>query len=610
MYKSFFGFTYTPFAGQPDRRGVFWSNGHRNALSVIELGLTRLAQVTVLTGEAGTGKTMLVRHLVQSAGYGFDLGMLSGCAGARRDLLQDVLAAFGSDASPASDIEMKRRLARLCAGQLAQGRRSVLVIDDAHTLSSGDLETLRRLGDLNVTDAILLLVLVGRPQLRAALARSENSRIRQRIGADYRLEPMTADETGRYVRQMISQAGVSEEVFEAAALDEIHRQSGGVPLQIDRICDQALAAACAERVRQVSRDMLRAVAAKACLHGIDRSPAKRENEVASREETEDEAEAEAAPLARPAPTPARRRTLLLAGSRPISGRRLAGDPEPPPRNGGPGSGFAHPDVPPEIFGFASWSDDIWDFIENPDGPHVEAVARPALMIPPPIGASARGGPSSTAATPAAGGGSPGDGMPERGSPKVDPRTKPGAAGATAERSGAARAVPPADQGAAQTSPRGDASPAETCAGPLPVNAANWHRTASARDTAATGAGGGEADLRRVFAPSGGRRGRWRSAATLGVGSVAAVITVAMMLGHGRESAAPPELALRTTGAMAGPQLVGEAASAPGPEALNPSPAAPRIDPSLHLSPDTAVAAAQSSPRAAGRGGERFGAAGR
>lgn len=272
MYESFFGFDCRPFAETPNPDLTFWTNGHRNALSVIELGLDRGSQVTVLTGGPGTGKTTLVRHLLGAAAGGLSVRLLTGLDGERSHLLQSVLSAFDQDDAPGSDAVLVHHVERLFTDERAHGRRCVLIVDDAERLSAGEFEELRRLSELNTSEILVMLVLVGAPELRVKLSRKENGRLRQRVGAEYHLMPFTADETDRYVRDRIVQAGGPEDLFDDAALREVHRAAKGIPRKIDHFCDIALTLAFAGRAPRVNRNVVQSAIKEARRHETSAEP--------------------------------------------------------------------------------------------------------------------------------------------------------------------------------------------------------------------------------------------------------------------------------------------------------------------------------------------------
>ena len=359
MYESFFRLDYRPFAVLPDSGCVFWANGHRNALSVVEIGLGRLSQVTVLTGGIGAGKTTLLRHLLDVAPPGLSMRLLSDFTAGRGDLLSGILSAFALDISPDSDAVLMRRLERHLADQLDAGRRCVLVIDQAQCLAPSDLEILRQVSSLNTAQVAIMLVLVGHPRLRATLTRSENGRLAQRIGADYHLGPLTAEETAGYVRHRIRQAGGSADLFDSAALAEVHAITGGVPRKINVLCDLCLALAHAEDALRVDASIVRSVLQDA---------GRRETytTLTEREETGPDGAAASEPAARPpARNPLRRRAALSQRRKAAPDRPQAAGPVPPVTSVEPAAAEAEQiEVPAEIFGFASWSDDIWEFVRR------------------------------------------------------------------------------------------------------------------------------------------------------------------------------------------------------------------------------------------------------
>lgn len=501
MYEDFFKFNCKPFAVLPDSECVFWTDGHLEAFSVIELGLDRLSPVTVLTGGIGTGKTTLIRHLLHIAPPKLTLGLLSNCAGDRENLLPWVLTAFGQESSPASNATLMGRLERHFTDQLDRGRRCVLVVDEAQDLCADDLENLRLLSNLNTAETLVMVVLVGQPQLRAKLTQAGNRRICQRIGADYHLEPLMADETGRYVRHRIVRAGGSEDLFDRAALDEVHRITAGVPRKIDVLCDLALMSAFADTSRRVGLGAVRSVMEDARRHGTYTSLTEREILPADGAATDAEIDPiTATAVDGPTCDPLQLTLLLEGGGR--AGEQPTG-PAPLDQTVEPAKALSeHDDIAAELFGFASSPDDIWDFIDNPD----DEASMPSV---PAVAAGTRDRRTPKTLPPMAE-------RPPAAAIKWQPlyrRTENGAGGGPARRAQtevADAAAVFAKVGKPQASPFAAATTADQTASPS----------------------SGEAALRRAFGPRTGWRRGWRSAAGVTAlaasGSIAAAVAVALL----------------------------------------------------------------------------------
>ncbi|NNC57304.1 MAG: AAA family ATPase [Woeseiaceae bacterium] len=275
MYTSFFGLNEKPFSITPDPRYLFMSERHGEALAHLVYGVTESGGFIQLTGEVGTGKTTLVRTLLlnrmpENADVAVvlnpQLSVIEFLATICEELHIDVSHNKGS--IKAQTDALNRHLLEAHA----EGRRTILVVDEAQNLSPAVLEQVRLLTNLETAKQKLLqIILIGQPELRELLARNDLRQLAQRITGRYHLEPLTEEETAHYIEHRLKVAGALGEVFDRGAKKEAFRLSQGVPRLINVICDRALLGAYSLESRRVDRGLMRRAAAE--VRGqLERSP--------------------------------------------------------------------------------------------------------------------------------------------------------------------------------------------------------------------------------------------------------------------------------------------------------------------------------------------------
>lgn len=240
MYEKFYGFAEKPFALAPDPAFLSLSGRHAVGLSMLQYGLMNRAALIVLTGAIGTGKTTLVRRLLDEMDGSMTVGLISNTHEAFGSLMQWIAVAFGLPPK-SSKAAQYGGFVHFLVDQYAQNKRCVLVVDEAQNLSEKALEELRLLTNINADkDLLLQLVLVGQPELRERLRQPGLTQLVQRIGADFHLTALSAHETAEYVDHRLVKAGGRAGLFDPAAVRFIHYQCGGVPRLINSLCDTAL----------------------------------------------------------------------------------------------------------------------------------------------------------------------------------------------------------------------------------------------------------------------------------------------------------------------------------------------------------------------------------
>ncbi len=261
FYLEFFGFDRRPFTLLPDPGFLYWSPLHKRGYSVLEYGIMSCAPITVLTGEIGAGKTTLIQHLLREMSDNITVGLISNAQGGRGELLQWVLNALGVPVEDgASYVKMFQTLERFLVAEYAQGRRVVLIFDEAQNLTVEGLEEVRMLTNINSnTDELIQLVLVGQPELRDLVLDPKMKQLTQRVAASFHLERMDEATVGEYIRHRLRTAGGSGEEFDDTACKMIFRQTHGVPRLVNQFCDFALLYAWTNESRTVDEDIVRQV---------------------------------------------------------------------------------------------------------------------------------------------------------------------------------------------------------------------------------------------------------------------------------------------------------------------------------------------------------------
>ncbi|HNP36831.1 MAG TPA: AAA family ATPase [Woeseiaceae bacterium] len=270
MYTSFFGLNEKPFSITPDPRYLFMSERHGEALAHLVYGVTEAGGFIQLTGEVGTGKTTLVRTLLQNRlPANADVAVVLNPQLSALEFLQTIGEELGVPV-PEEKQSIKAMIDALNHYLLlahAEGRRTILVVDEAQNLARDVLEQVRLLTNLETSKQKLLqIILIGQPELRELLARNDLRQLAQRITGRYHLEPLSRDETAAYIEHRVRVAGAVTELFDAGAKKEMFKLSDGVPRLINVICDRALLGAYGREARRVNRATVRRAAREISGH--------------------------------------------------------------------------------------------------------------------------------------------------------------------------------------------------------------------------------------------------------------------------------------------------------------------------------------------------------
>ena len=261
MYENFYGFREKPFSLLPDSGFLYLSSKHRIALTLLEYGLLNQAGFTVISGDIGTGKTTLIRQLLNQIDPGIKVGLISNTHQTFGDLMQWIALAFDLPHQGKDKVTLYRDFMDFIIREYGQGRRTVLIVDEAQNMSAETLEELRMLSNVNADkDQVLQVILVGQRELRDTLRRPDLIQFAQRIGVDYHLEPLTEAETRAYIRHRCQTAGGKVDLFTDQACAQIHQSTGGVPRLINLLCDTALVYGYAEQRDTIDAELINEVA--------------------------------------------------------------------------------------------------------------------------------------------------------------------------------------------------------------------------------------------------------------------------------------------------------------------------------------------------------------
>ena len=261
MYESFFKLRSKPFDLLPDPRFIYLSRSHKKAMTYLDYGIRERSGFILLTGEVGSGKTTLIRDLLDKRYEHVVLSKIFNTRVTSEQLLAMINDDFGLAVQGKDKVTLIRDLNEFLINQYAAGNQPILIIDEAQNLSPELLEEVRMLSNLEAADRKLLqIILVGQPELRTILSAPELRQLRQRININCHLQALSREEMELYILHRLEVAGnTSAVVFSPGSLEVVFRYSRGIPRLINIICDFLMLSAFAEGTNVVSIDMVRDV---------------------------------------------------------------------------------------------------------------------------------------------------------------------------------------------------------------------------------------------------------------------------------------------------------------------------------------------------------------
>jgi general secretion pathway protein A len=265
MYKQFFGLSRNPFEISPDPFFYHPTPRHNEALANLHYGVGRRKGFIVITGEVGTGKTLLVRCLLAELRKGnIAFGYVFNPLLSTMEFFQYIMADLGLPYAGRSKTEILLDLNRFLIQRHARGLITALVVDEAQALRPELLEEIRLLTNLETSQQKLLqIVLLGQPELEAVLDSPELRQLKQRIALRCQLQPLDEQQTRSYVLSRLERAGAKPEapVFTDEGLVTLHEYSRGIPRIINNLCENSMVSAYARQQKPVTPGIIEEVAA-------------------------------------------------------------------------------------------------------------------------------------------------------------------------------------------------------------------------------------------------------------------------------------------------------------------------------------------------------------
>ena len=262
MYESYYKLNARPFQLSPDPRFFYGSTNHKRAMSYLRYGLTQGEGFIVITGEIGTGKTMLVKTLIEElAQDNVVVAQLVTTQLQEDDTLRMVAASFGLPYDGLDKATILNNLESFMMSRVRDGKRLLLLVDEAQNLPPRSLEELRLLSNFQLGRKVLLQsFLLGQPEFRNTIQAKGLEQLRQRVKAAYHLSPLNAEQTRNYIEYRLRAAGWRDDPkFTDTAFTSIYKYTGGVPRRINPFCDRLLLFGMLEEIHEFDADKIKTV---------------------------------------------------------------------------------------------------------------------------------------------------------------------------------------------------------------------------------------------------------------------------------------------------------------------------------------------------------------
>ncbi|QSA98015.1 XrtA/PEP-CTERM system-associated ATPase [Methylococcus sp. EFPC2] len=275
MYDTFYNLKKKPFQLNPDPTFFFNSAVHKRALAYLRYGLAQGEGFIVVTGAPGTGKTMLVKELFENIrGEEVVAGLMVTSQVGAEDTLRIIAATFGLSYDGDAKAVLLKNLENFFKLKAREGKRVLLVVDEAQNLPYQSMEELRMLLNFELDGrAIFQVFMLGQDELRLMLQSDNMEQVRQRITATYHLRPLDVEESREYIEHRLLTAGwENDPKFLDEVYEEVHRYTGGVPRRINTVCDRLLLYGFLEEIHEINHDAVALV-----IHEIEQDSVKQQN---------------------------------------------------------------------------------------------------------------------------------------------------------------------------------------------------------------------------------------------------------------------------------------------------------------------------------------------
>ena len=269
MYESYYGFKGKPFEIIPDPNFLYLSPNHIHALDHLKYAIERNSGIILLTGEVGSGKTTLIKYLRQQIDESVEVAVISNTSLPADQLLSYLLIKLNIEPEDNNKAYNLHYFKIYLQGLQEEGRRAILVFDEAQNLPKDALEEIRMLSNFQSDERLpLQIFLVGQPELKIILKSPGMLQIRQRIAVNYHLKGLNVVETKKYIAYRLKKAGATESPFTPEAVKLIYRASSGIPRSINSLCDSALIYGFAEEIETIGGKDVKSVLSELDLPSI------------------------------------------------------------------------------------------------------------------------------------------------------------------------------------------------------------------------------------------------------------------------------------------------------------------------------------------------------
>ncbi len=257
LYEKYYGLREKPFQVAPNPKYLYLSSKHLNALTYLEYGISEGDGFVLLTGDIGTGKTLLIKKLLSRIGSNLEVAVIFSTNLDADQLIHLVLNEFEIPGQFHSKAFALDALYQYLVTKFNQNQRVILIIDEVQNLPLDALEEVRMMSNIQSdTQSLIQIVLVGQPEIKKTLATPSLAALTQRISWHYHLGPLSLAETKEYINFRLQVAGRKTKLFTADALNLIHRASGGIPRTINILCENLLVYGFADEARVIERPLV------------------------------------------------------------------------------------------------------------------------------------------------------------------------------------------------------------------------------------------------------------------------------------------------------------------------------------------------------------------